>query len=230
MDYASEVKRMEEVAEKYSSLCFGLKEQYDKEVVSVQFASGDSVLHRGYYCPSLVRDIVVGNCKRGKLLKRASSKETYKYGFDSNGKMITVEHSSPLMYDEIIIHQDQVEIGIAFKELHGIIMVSECVYNHGQIMSYTNALYSSFDKFITETKKEIYSYSGEGLEKADFLLIFGSKTLVQHYQYKFQHDSEGYLSSYTIDQIAKDGSVKPRIWKGQVLERPVHDINIKRKV
>ena len=220
-----EVERLSEMAAKYGSLCNGLKKQLDEEVVSVQFATGGDIMHRGYYCPSPVQDIVVGGCKRGKLLKQpnANGKFNYKYGFDSNGKMITVEHFS-LKPDEIIVRQDQVEIGIEFKEIYGIFAITECVYSGSQIMSYAYALYDPFEKYVIETKKELYSYSAEGLEKADFLSVVGSKSLFGHQQYTFQHDEDGYLSCYTYDEIVK-GAVKPSIWNGHVF-----DIKVKRKV
>ncbi len=35
---------------------------------------GGELMHRGYYCPSLIEDVVVGNTKRGRISKRTTSK------------------------------------------------------------------------------------------------------------------------------------------------------------
>lgn len=46
---------------------------------------GDECIHRGYYCPSLIKDIVIGNCKCGGIIKRRTAKSerdlSYEYGF-----------------------------------------------------------------------------------------------------------------------------------------------------
>lgn len=56
-------------------------------------AVGARYLHRGYYCPSPFRDILISNARRGRLLKRPTSRSTpsHRYFFDSDNKMMIAE-------------------------------------------------------------------------------------------------------------------------------------------
>lgn len=51
-----------------------------------QYTIGGETLHRGYYCPSLIKDIVIGNCNRGRLVRntKKAKKITYEYGICDN--------------------------------------------------------------------------------------------------------------------------------------------------
>lgn len=42
----------------------------NQEIIKVEYTKGGETIHRGFYCPSLVKDLIVGNLKRGKLLKK----------------------------------------------------------------------------------------------------------------------------------------------------------------
>ena len=54
-------------------------------------AAGD--IHRGFYCPSPVLDIVIGNVHRGRILKRvtARSKISHRFGFDAGNTLVYAE-------------------------------------------------------------------------------------------------------------------------------------------
>ena len=57
--------------------------EYDNDCTL--FSSGSS-LHRGYFCPNPIADIICGNVNRGVLLKNvasAKSKITHKYKFNN---------------------------------------------------------------------------------------------------------------------------------------------------
>lgn len=56
-----------------------------KDKFRVEYGRGGSYLPLGYYCPSLIRELIVTNVKRGKLLKRLSKKvPDYCYYFDAD--------------------------------------------------------------------------------------------------------------------------------------------------
>lgn len=59
-------------------------------VTSVQYAVGGDGVHRGYYHPSPVGDLVIGNVNRGKKLKRPTmfSNIKYEYSFSSDDKLL----------------------------------------------------------------------------------------------------------------------------------------------
>lgn len=45
-------------------------------ICSTEYGRGGEFFHRGYYCPSPILDIIVGNANRGKLIK-CSRKTNY---------------------------------------------------------------------------------------------------------------------------------------------------------
>ena len=68
----------EEICENFNEIMAVLKKdsyenvfnQKEKTVVRREQASGGTCMQRGYYCPSFVMDIVLGNVNRGRLIKR----------------------------------------------------------------------------------------------------------------------------------------------------------------
>ena len=231
--YAAECQRLAELAAAYGDQCRFLQDKLEKEVVREEHAIGGEVMHRGYYCPSPVQDIVIGNCNRGKLLKRMTvrSKPTYKYGFNADSELIIAYTISEVgIVPEIIIRQDQTEIGIKFLENFGIQEISESIYRNGKIVSYIHAPYqpclnSSYGSDVTQFIREDYTYSAKGLQTADFYDFLNVNVpILTHWQYHFQHNDEGFLSSYTIAEYEKDTCKQP-VWDGHV-----YDISIKRKV
>ena len=88
----------EQLSQKY----FKMKQQYvdsfdalEKDVVSNvcrrEYARGGELLHRGFYSPSC-QDLVIGNCSRGRLVKKQPSADSgyYEYLFDSQDRLICV--------------------------------------------------------------------------------------------------------------------------------------------
>lgn len=225
--YMLECQRFSEIALLYSNKCHLIFNSLNSNTVCYAYSVGGEALHRGYYCPSPILDIVVGNCSRGKLLKRVTekSKPTYRYGYDSNNEIITVDQIY-LDSNEIIVRQGQIETGILFTKDFGINTLSECIYNGKQLTSYAFCLYSAYEKRVVEYRKEEYQYSAAGLDKANSFIFLNDKKapILQHEQYHFQHDSEGYLSRYTV--IHYEGElIKPSVWDGHVF-----DVKIRRKV
>ena len=211
-----------------------LKHKADQNIVLEEYSTGGEVLHRGFYCPSPIMDVVTGNCNRGKLLRRVTqrSKPSYKYGFNQDGSLLLV---TSFRYDidaigiEIITRSGEQEIGISFQEWSGGLQlerVSECLYQHGRLVSYIDGLYCHSEKYVTSLKKEEYEYSDAGLTTAHMYSFTNDKVepLLGHQEYRFKHDEEGYLSQYVaIEFPNRSGDRKP-IWNGHV-----YGVDIKRK-
>ena len=62
-----------------------------------EYANSGEDIHRGFYCPSLVREIYVKNVKRGKILKQTTSlgsnKYKFEYDFDYRDRLIKIRHN-----------------------------------------------------------------------------------------------------------------------------------------
>lgn len=219
-----ECKRLAEIAEQYHEECKSIYNRLKSEAIREEFSVGGEKLHRGYYCPSPIFDIVVGNVNRGKLLKRLTAriKPVYKYSFDRDGSLIIAEHGSE---KEIIIRHSGVEIGILFVGNSHIDAVSECIYDGEKIQSYVFGLYDEGEKCISEYNKESYEYSANGLETVDWFRFtnYLNRQILEHEKYHFIH-KDGYLSQYTV--VEYDGDMP----KDTIYNNRIFDVNIKRLV
>lgn len=152
-----ECERIEKIAEIYSNSYRDLYEEAKKNVVRIEYGIGGELLHRGYYCPSIIFDIVVGNVKRGRSVKKIPKKKPeFVFGFDIEGQILTVKRE---FEKEFIITDGLRELGITFGEIGGVSCISECIYDSvGRIKSYGKYLYHSFDKKVASFYKEEYEY------------------------------------------------------------------------
>ena len=98
------------------------------QVVRTEYGIGGETLHRGYYCPSLIFDIVVGNVKRGRITSNPVYKKRaeYVYGFDRDNRLIVAEHPYG---KEIISYDGTTVVGCEFSENGEIEIYSECIYS-----------------------------------------------------------------------------------------------------
>ena len=216
--YASQVKEMIELAE--------------KQVYRREYAIGGEAIHRGYYCPSPVLDIVVGNCKRGKLLKRKQkeSKYTYEYLFDKNDKLVLV-----CKYDynlvslekwqvELLIYQDNEVIAFEYDLNNSeITCISQCVYEEERIVEYSRMLMYSeeiqIERFEYENKLLCKSYLGRYVpiknnfytEIPDFmqemLSVFQQKEYFEENKYYFVYDEQKHLIAYSTEELDYNSDV-----------------------
>lgn len=181
-----------------------------------EFASNARFLHRGYYCPSPIQDKLVGNAKRGKLVRRKTEKTkiTHRYLFDSSNRLIIVEAFLPdgNKKTEYLVYKGNVVNGYAFDNWGTLVGVSEESYCNNIIQSYFcascfNHELDRIDWGITNIHYETYSYNDTGLEEADFYLSnflnSGVKspeeadTLIQGGRYKFVCKDNEIISFYS---------------------------------
>lgn len=126
-------------------------------------------LHRGYYCPSPIQDIVFGNNKRGphgKIIREKWVSEWYyRYSFDSKQNLIKVESMGPgwdpipeyLFRDGNAVWGIQVEGG-------RVRVVSKEVYQGNKIIQYS--LITRLSATVCQIKQESYEYNDTGLSCA----------------------------------------------------------------
>lgn len=203
-------------------------EKIQKRVVYEKYGIGGETIHRGYFCPSLVIDIVIGNAKRGKLCNNIPkiSKEYYKYGFDNEDHLILVTCEDEFKNTfEIIEHMPNYQMGIGYHRSFGIERISECRYDDlGRLTSYSWFLYNGFDDYIQEYETELYTYSENKLivDRYNGLNIKKRKCFLNHYQHTFSLKN-GYLDRYTTCDYM-DGVSDPISYDF------IHKVKIKRKI
>ena len=192
-----------------------------RKVIRKEYSSGGGILERGYYCPSLIYDIVVGNCNRGRLIKKltAKSKPTYEYGFDADDRLITITQfaDAPYFSDtyEVIKYNGRTSMGFVFENKPSLEIraINECIYDdNNRIISFTRALGNGDGKVIDEIYKELYTYDERGLyvvQVYSFLSISTSR--LSHEKYIFSHNDEGYLNEYITNGLVYKVYIKRKV-------------------
>jgi len=215
--FRAECNRFKQIASEHGALC---REQFAKmqsEVVCVKYGVGGECFHRGYYCPSMVSDIVVGNCNRGRLYNNypKTATPTYIYGFNAEHKLVTVEKFDTAKVDELIVRQNGRELGFRFSERWGIEEISECTYSDGRLKTYSTCVYHEYDGTISEFCSEVYEYDKDRLTVHWYRYIPKPSSKINKVKESLFHDAfifeleDNMLKSYTTETYV-DGEAAPR--------------------
>lgn len=226
IDYREEALAalFERYKERYSSL----EDSCSGEACVVEYGKGGTMLHRGFYCPSPVIDIVVGGSERGRLVRNPKNAASYDYAFrkTKDGRLRIVdqyglarEGREPYRREFLIYSEKRIEAPI-FEIISGryaLVYLSLCEYDaQGRIAAYRTMLpaYWIGDGTTLDLRKctfyaEDYSYDAEN----GLLLSVrnGEKTdaLAFETAYRFYHDDEGRLSSYQSISQGGGGAAHP---------------------
>lgn len=163
--------RVEKIISEFKEIYIENINEFNIEISYKEYGIGGKHLHRGYYCPSLIADIVTGNASRGRITKNIPNRKDFIYGFDREKILIFVQSSKLCEY---ISHREQCEIGVGVFNNKEIEFVSECQFNGEQIESYIFCLYDPYSDCVTEITKEKYSYS-ENEMQVDWFRAFKPK-------------------------------------------------------
>lgn len=218
--FREECLRLEAIAKELLPSVALLEENCLRDTVRKEYAAG-SDLHRGYYCPSPTYDLVVGNTKRGKLLKKPAvlSKPSHEYGYDAQGRMLYCKwlDSDRVSMTEYLIHQGNTVYGILVDRDGDISTITEEVYSDGKLTGYLQGLCipcgSSFQ--CGEINCEYYEYDAEGLFRCEMhslklpmqdppaflngvLPDFMQQPIYSREAYDFQREN-GYLTGYLCE-------------------------------
>ena len=215
MDYSNVIESFDRWQEYISNLRINFlqdKREAEKRVQSVRYGRGGECIHRGFYCPSIVEDIVVGNCNRGKILQRSPRrKPDYTYGFDSDGKLILVRSESENAWEFISYEKDR-EIGIGVTYLpkyniEGVSSVTECRRKGNQLLSYVYCQCLCSTTIISCLVEETYQYRRDELQVDRVRLWDRKNERIQHNRYVFSV-KDGFLDDYTAVELDENGAVK----------------------
>ena len=181
-----------------------------------EYARGGCTLHRGFYCPSPVLDIIIGGNDRGRLVRKPRSRLPidYLYLKEDNELRIVDKYwlrsdgTSCLYQREFITENNNEKIAPIYRmtsDQHELFFLSLCRYDPaGRIILYLTFLPCCLPrgpKFHVDKKKcqfygEQYSYD----EKTGLLdtVVSGQKfdSYSSEYAYRFFHDTSGQIISY----------------------------------
>ncbi len=223
-----ECRRFEKIAEEYENAELYLCDQFQNRVVKETYSINGRELHRGYYSPSPVFDVVIGNCNRGKLLKRLTKKSNvaFNYGFDESDRLIVVKNffDESITATEFIIYNNNIATGITFSSDHLITNLCEEIYENRKLKFLSQADFFPENHSIFNLHQESYTYDVSGIKTADIYMYDPQFPLLQHQQYHFKHDADGYLSEYTVTSF--DGETPQK----SVWDNHIFNVDIKRKV
>ena len=220
-----ECDRLQEVAHTYKKTCNTIYKDLLNDVVRTEYARGGETIHRGYYCPSPVKN------------------PDYTFGFNANNELIVIQNS---FYREFIVRDQHTELSIIFSK-YSIEAITECRYVGNQIQSYIYCLF--LEGKVDEYRKEEYSYGDEGLQFVDWYLFIPMRIhipkeitelvfdkgeemspIYSHEKYEFTH-KDGYLYQYKAIPVDDplNTSIPPSL---DICPLPdlTFDVRLKRKI
>ena len=223
------VDRMSETANSYRA---DLEQRLDdsrSHVSYERYGLNGFGMHRGYYCPSVIADIVVGNRNRGRIIRnKPEGKSYFAFGFDENDVLVFVEGVEA--YD-LLTYEGPRVLGVEVrKDTLGVHGVSECCYHDGRLQSYVRCVYDREGQ-PRELTFEQYRYSdGQMLVEYGYMMdvtmlrnsLIGKamlkqglpvpeKWLIRRKDYSFVVEN-GVLVSYQVHKYDDDGNENTEEW------------------
>lgn len=204
-----DVAELISIKHEYANKLPELRASAEKEIVRLEYSKGGEVIHRGYYCPSPVLDLVVGGMKRGRLFKKKIphfGSYSYEYGFDKDNRLIRVkgvnEFTTPdsRFDEEYLIYREDIVYGVEFNNLGELNVVSKCVYNDGNIIKYERS--SCNMEELADLYVEEYTYENNKLvEVHQFYNITLSMGLYSENRFLVDQDQNGKIIRLTGGEI-----------------------------
>lgn len=160
-----------------------------------------SNIHRGFYHPSPVYDIIMGNSKRGKLSSSLdNSGLSCCYSFDHFGKLKYAQDIflGSISRTEYLFYEENRCMGVTVDCYGHLCAVSEEIYDCDILRSFSlaNCHFLNNDYSCFLIRCEHYDYDPLGLSACKFRVLSpGSGHLIDKY-YSFERNN-GFLVSYT---------------------------------
>jgi hypothetical protein len=176
----------------------------EKDIVKVEYSKGGETIHRGYYCPSPVLDLIVGNLNRGKILKKKPDflKYAYEYGFDNENRLVKVkkvnkvnEFTPPVIRfdEEYLVYKKDIVYAIEFDNMGEINVVSRCTYENGNIVKYEHCG-CGLEEYANLYYEE-YLYESGILSEVNLFDVTPQIELYTEQRYKVEVDEVGKIST-----------------------------------
>ena len=186
-----------------------------KNTVKLQYAKKSDGLHRGFYCPSIFIEHLVGNVGRGELTERKPKGSYFEYGFNSDNKLIysyNFQNSKKITshFYEFIKYENGVSYSVFCEykgEMYNPIYCSKCCYDDSnRITEYNLYWISPISRKTCTLDKEVYIYSANDIvvDKYSFSMKFENiKASYQKSSFKFFFNENGKMLYYTSEDGRK---------------------------
>ncbi|MED4462541.1 hypothetical protein [Metabacillus fastidiosus] len=210
------ISELVSIRNKYKEQLPYLRTLTEKEIVNFRYSKGGEAIHRGYYCPSPVLDLIVGGLKRGKLFKRKPDfgRYSYEYCFDSKNRLILVrgvnEFTTPNSNynEEYLFYNCKTIIGLEFRQTGDIVAVSRCTFANNNIVKYERSICSLpqyADLYIEE-----YAYENNLLSEVRTFQVTPRIELYIEDKFKVEIDEDGKI----IKLIG--GTITNGVWEQRI--------------
>lgn len=207
-----------EKAEYYAELCKASAQDFSSSIAHAEesaqrreLSRGGGTIHRGYYCPSPIKDRVIGGCKRGRLISKLPSKPdtVYEYFFNASGEMTlankyAVERGQMYyLQSELITRNDSTARSFVLKDVTRcphISGISECSYDNGLISSYEYAaiIGRADNAFCASIDSERYWYDKNRLITCFMDSYICGTEILQSLRYDFIYGDGDTPTGYTL--------------------------------
>ena len=164
-----------------------------------EYAVG-STLHRGYYHPSPAYDIIIGNTKRGRLIRNpitANASQCYYY--DDQHRLFRVDslYQGCLAYTEYLCADEQTIYGVTVDRNSRLAAVCREIYKNGRIAALSLANYVCAHEHYScfNYMEEHYRYDAQGLCASSFAQYRPGSNHAIYEIYQF-HRENGKLVSF----------------------------------
>lgn len=185
-----------------------LEEHSKKNTARMEYAVRGGT-HRGPLCPSPVIEYIVGNVKRGKMLKRvtSASRVTHRYAYDKDGRLLYVEVVSELdgmvYWTEYIMEDNNRRLGFTVDCDGLLCAISEEIYKERVLKRYTylELLPTSPEPLCYNMRTEIYYYNHDGImEMCDWIQYRPLISGIEKLRFTFQRN-DGEIAKVTSDNL-----------------------------
>ena len=163
---------------------------------------GGKNLHRGWYCPSIIYDIVIGNASRGRLVKKPQPQTlpSFRYCFNANGTLLRVDEyfNGKIAASESLLYENETIKGLTITSDNQLLRYSEEQYSDAILTQYSYIDYNPCDKTPYFLHCEKYK-----LEDNRLICWFAEYEMMTKsgwsHNYIFTLDEQGVIQSYHIE-------------------------------
>ena len=184
----------------------------DRQTAAIKFAKvGKSALHRGYYCPNPIKERLVGNNSRGRLVKTDGPASNFYYNFNCQETLIGAhKKGATINTDEFLIYTSNVCWGIEYSCKAGntwLNHISSTVFEEGKVTLAVDFLFDATR--LRSIRGWCFDYTTDGQltaalssDCAVYNGLLDDHDLIRYYD--FLHNCNGDITQYRC--------IQPPVW------------------